>query len=64
MFVKEGVPRNTYDTIYKIINDILCNSDSLVYCLLDFLLSILMANGPNGILGGFQTTRHVLIKQP
>jgi len=27
-FVKEGVPPNTYDAIYKIINDILNNSHS------------------------------------
>jgi len=63
MFVKEGVPPNTYDAIYKIINDILNNSDSGLLSS-GFLLSIfLMANGLNGILGGFQTSRHVLIKR-
>jgi len=63
MFVKEGVPPNTYDAIYKIISDILNNSDSGLLSS-GFLLSIfLMANGLNGILGGFQTSRHVLVKR-
>ena len=39
MFVKEGVPPNTYDAIYKIISDILNNSDSGLLSS-GFLLSI------------------------
>lgn len=63
LFVKEGVPPNTYDAIYKIINDILNNSHSGLVSY-GFLLSILlMANGLNGILGGFESSRHVLIKR-
>ncbi|WKL43620.1 YihY/virulence factor BrkB family protein [Flavobacterium sp. ZE23DGlu08] len=63
LFVKEGVPPNTYDAIYKIINDILNNSHSGLVSY-GFLLSILlMANGLNGILGGFELSRHVLIKR-
>ncbi|MBP4142415.1 YihY/virulence factor BrkB family protein [Flavobacterium sp. I-SCBP12n] len=63
MFVKDGVPPNTYDAIYKIINDILNNSDSGLLSS-GFMLSIfLMANGLNGILGGFETSRHVLVKR-
>ncbi|MFV5700725.1 YihY/virulence factor BrkB family protein [Flavobacterium sp. XS2P12] len=63
LFVKEGVPPNTYDAIYKIINDILNNSDSGLLSS-GFILSIfLMANGLNGILGGFESSRHVLIKR-
>lgn len=63
MFVKDGVPPNTYDAIYQIISDILNNSDSGLLSS-GFMLSIfLMANGLNGILGGFQTSRHVLIKR-
>lgn len=63
IFVKDGVPPNTYDAIYKIINDILNNSDSGLLSS-GFILSIfLMANGLNGILGGFETSRHVLIKR-
>jgi membrane protein len=62
-FVKEGVPPNTYDAIYKIINDILNNSHSGLLST-GFILSIfLMANGLNGILGGFESSKHVLIKR-
>jgi len=62
-FVKEGVPPNTYDAIYKIINDILNNSHSGLLSS-GFLLSIfLMANGLNGILGGFESSKHVLTKR-
>lgn len=62
-FVKEGVPPNTYDAIYKIINDILNNSHSGLLSS-GFILSIfLMANGLSGILGGFESSRHVLIKR-
>ena len=63
VFVKDGVPPNTYDAIYQIISDILNNSDSGLLSS-GFILSIfLMANGLNGILGGFETSRHVLIKR-
>jgi len=62
-FVKEGVPPNTYDAIYKIISDILNNSDSGLLST-GFILSIfLMANGLNGILGGFESSKHVLVKR-
>ena len=62
-FVKEGVPPNTYDAIASIVNDILNNSHSGLVST-GFLLSIfLMANGLNGILGGFESSRHVLEKR-
>jgi membrane protein len=62
-FVKEGVPPNTYDAIANIINDILNNSHSGLVSS-GFLLSIfLMANGINGILGGFESSRHVIEKR-
>ena len=62
-FVKEGVPPNTYDAIASIINDILNNSQSSLLSS-GFLLSIfLMANGINGILGGFESSKHVLEKR-
>lgn len=62
-FVKEGVPPNTYDAIYKIISDILNNSHSGLLSS-GFILSIfLMANGLSGILGGFESSKHVLIKR-
>lgn len=62
-FVKEGVPPNTFDAIANIISDILHNSHSGLLST-GFILSIfLMANGLNGILGGFESSRHVLIKR-
>ncbi|NBW27848.1 MAG: YihY/virulence factor BrkB family protein [Flavobacteriaceae bacterium] len=62
-FVKDGVPPNTYDAIFTIINDILNNSQSGLLST-GFLLSIfLMANGLNAILGGFESSRHVLVKR-
>lgn len=62
-FVKEGVPPNTYDAIYKIINDILNNSHSGLLSSGFFLSIFLMANGIVGILGGFESSKHVLIKR-
>ena len=62
-FIEEGVPPNTYDAIANIVNDILHNSHSGLLST-GFLLSIfLMANGLNSILGGFETSHHVLIKR-
>ncbi|WP_413998491.1 YihY/virulence factor BrkB family protein [Flavobacterium sp. W1B] len=62
-FVADGVPPNTYYAIENIINDILHNSHSGLLSS-GFLLSIfLMANGLNSILGGFETSRHVLVKR-
>jgi membrane protein len=62
-FVKQGVPPNTYDAISKIISDILHNSHSGLLSS-GFLLSIfLMANGLNAILGGFESSKHVIIKR-
>ena len=62
-FVKEGVPPNTYDAICKIINDILNNSHSGLLSS-GFLLSIfLMANGISGIISGFESSKHVIVKR-
>jgi membrane protein len=62
-FVKDGVPPNTYNAIANIINDILNNSHSGLLSS-GFLLSIfLMANGINGILGGFESSKHVINKR-
>lgn len=63
LFVKDGVPPNTYDAIATIVNDILNNSHSGLLST-GFILSIfLMANGLNGILGGFESSKHVIIKR-
>jgi membrane protein len=62
-FVSEGVPPNTYYAIENIVDDILHNSHSGLLSS-GFLLSILlMANGLNAILGGFENSRHVLVKR-
>ena len=62
-FVADGVPPNTYYAIEHIVDDILHNSHSGLLSS-GFLLSIfLMANGLNSILGGFETSRHVLVKR-
>lgn len=62
-FVADGVPPNTYQAIANIIDDILHNSHSGLLSS-GFLLSILlMANGLNAILGGFEDSKHVLVKR-
>jgi membrane protein len=62
-FVEEGVPPNTYHAIKNIIDDILNNSHSGLVST-GFLMSLLlMANGMNAILGGFENSRHVIIKR-
>lgn len=63
LFVEESVPPSTYSAIALIVNDILSNSNSGLLST-GFLLSILlMSNGLNAILGGFETSHHVLIKR-
>ena len=62
-FVKDGVPPNTYDAIFSIINDILNNSHSGLLSTGFFLSIFLMANGLNAILGGFESSRHVIDKR-
>ena len=62
-FVEDGGPPNTFYAISNIVNDILHNSHSGLLSS-GFLLSIfLMANGLNAILGGFQNSKHVLVKR-
>jgi len=62
-FVEESVPPRTYDAIAAIIDDILNNSNSGLLSS-GFIISIfVMANGLNSILGGFETSHHVLIKR-
>ncbi|WP_026978163.1 YihY/virulence factor BrkB family protein [Flavobacterium tegetincola] len=62
-FLEDSVPPNTYEAIASIINDILNNSYQGLLSS-GFLLSIfLMANGLNAILGGFESSHHVIIKR-
>lgn len=60
-FVAEGVPPNTYDAIAQIINDIMNNSHQSLLSS-GFILSILlMTNGINAVLGGFEMSEHITI---
>lgn len=60
-FVQESVPPTTYDAIYKIINDILHNSHSGLLSVGFLMAILLMTNGVNAILGGFESGHHVHI---
>jgi membrane protein len=60
-FVQQSVPPTTYDAIYKIINDILHNSHSGLLSTGFLMAILLMTNGVNAILGGFESAHHVHI---
>ncbi|HEX8270856.1 MAG TPA: YihY/virulence factor BrkB family protein [Flavobacterium sp.] len=62
-FVEESVPPNTYEAIFITINDILNNSHSGLLSSGVILSVFLMANGLNSILGGFETSHHVILKR-
>ncbi|RZJ70180.1 YihY/virulence factor BrkB family protein [Flavobacterium sp.] len=62
-FVAQNVPPNTYDAVSKILNDILNNSHSGLLSTGVILSIFLAANGLNSILGGFETSHHVLVKR-
>jgi membrane protein len=62
-FVKENVPPNTYDAIYNIIDDISKNSYSSLLSFGILLAILLMSNGMNAILSGFQSSLHITIKR-
>lgn len=57
-FIEKSVPPNTYGAIEEIIKDILNNSHKNLISSGFFLSIILMANGVNAILGGFQSSYH------
>jgi membrane protein len=64
-FVQQSVPPTTYDAIYKIINDILHNSHSGLISTGFLMAILLMTNGVNAILGGFENSHHldILLKR-
>jgi len=62
-FVAQNVPPNTYDAVAKILNDILNNSHSGLLSTGVILSIFLAANGLNSILGGFETSNHVIVKR-
>ena len=60
-FVENGVPPNTYDAIEMILKDIMGTSHQGLLSS-GFILSILlMTNGINAILGGFEMSEHITI---
>lgn len=63
-FIRDNVPPNTYDAIYKIIDDITKTSYSSLLSFGIFLAILLMSNGMNAILSGFQSSLHITIKRP
>lgn len=58
-FVQQSVPPTTFDAIAKIVNDILHNSHSGLLSTGFFMAILLMTNGVNAILTGFETSLHV-----
>lgn len=62
-FVQQSVPPTTFDAISKIINDILHNSHSGLISTGFFMAILLMTNGVNAILGGFENSQHVVLKR-
>lgn len=58
-FVESSVPPNTFGAIQDIVKDILSNSHRNLISSGFFLSIILMANGINAILGGFQSSYHI-----
>ncbi|WP_445719041.1 YihY/virulence factor BrkB family protein [Flavobacterium sp.] len=60
-FVEEGVPPNTYEAVEMILKDIMGTSHQGLLSS-GFILSILlMTNGINAILGGFEMSAHITI---
>lgn len=62
-FVSESVPPNTYEAVASILNDILNNSHSGLLSTGVILSIFLAANGLNSILGGFESSNHVIAKR-
>ncbi len=62
-FVEQSVPPQTYDAIASILSDIMNNSHSGLLSWGIVLAILLMSNGLNAIMGGFETSRHVIIKR-
>lgn len=60
-FVEDGVPPNTFDAIEMILKDIMGTSHQGLLSS-GFILSILlMTNGINAILGGFEMSEHITV---
>ena len=62
-FVADNVPPNTYDAIANILTDILLTSHKSLLSTGILLAILLMSNGMNAILSGFQSSMHITIKR-
>lgn len=62
-FVEENVPPNTYDAIAGILTDITDTSYNSLLSTGILLAILLMSNGMNAILSGFQSSLHITIKR-
>jgi membrane protein len=62
-FVADNVPPNTYDAIAPIITDITGTSYSSLLSTGILLAILLMSNGMNAVLSGFQSSMHITIKR-
>ncbi|MES2485127.1 MAG: YihY/virulence factor BrkB family protein [Bacteroidota bacterium] len=62
-FVADNVPPNTYDAIAGILSDILINKNGSLLSTGILLAILLMSNGMNAILSGFQSSLHITIKR-
>lgn len=62
-FLQDSVPPTTFDAISKTINDILHNSYQGLLSTGFFMAVFLMANGFNAILGGFESSHHIVHKR-
>ncbi|MGV9002894.1 YihY/virulence factor BrkB family protein [Flavobacterium sp.] len=60
-FVQQSVPPTTYDAISTIITDILNNSNTGLISTGFFMAILLMSNGVSAVLGGFESSGHILI---
>ena len=58
-FVQQNVPPTTFEAIQSIIDDILNNSNTGLISTGFFMAIILMTNGVNAILGGFENSHHI-----
>ncbi|OYQ33129.1 ribonuclease BN [Flavobacterium cyanobacteriorum] len=63
MFVADNVPPNTYDAIEKILKDIMNTSYGSLLSIGILLAVLLMSNGMNALLSGFQSSMHITIKR-
>lgn len=62
-FVSDNVPPNTFDAIKEILDDILHNSQGGLLSVGIVLAILLMSNGINALLSGFQSSLHITIKR-